>query len=316
MAYLARVSAGAEAPTADAIQWDGSYTARSAITTTMPGGRVTHDATIEAVGGLKRIELETGQVMVDTGEWVVALDADGRQEVLCPSYEDLSQDDLGPGYRVAYADGGAVADRPTQLMTVRDARTDRVALQLWRDAETGVPLARQSYLHDGQLASRAQILSIDYSAEPSPIDPVELPGRSVAGELMSAEKFARRASFTPVEPGYLPEGYRAEGLFCHDCDRGRAYAEYRYTDGLRILSVYQRHPRGEQGGRGRGRGPGRGRGMGPGAESHIGRIQTLDLGLARAARQRRGDMVVIVVGDLPVEDAERVLRSVPQREAD
>jgi negative regulator of sigma E activity len=56
--------------------------------------------------------------------------------------------------------------------------------------------------------------------------------------------------------------------------------------------------------------------MGPGAESHIGRIQTLDLGLARAARQRRGDMVVIVVGDLPVEDAERVLRSVPQREAD
>ncbi len=297
--------------------WSGVYTARGTIGSSTPRGEVSREIRIASRGGLRRMELPSGEVMVDTGEWVVALRGPDRSEVICPSYTGLDESSLGSRYQVATVTGSPIAGRPTRLVRVTDAQTGAPALELWRDAETGVPLARQSYFHDGDLASRSLIHEIDYAAEPPPIEPVLVDGSDIGGLPMDMAEFQQHADFAPTPPGYVPDGYREVGLFCHQCDRGRAYAEFRYTDGLRILSVYQRHPRNEPLGRAQGRG--RGMGYGRGAVSaeegaHIGRVQDLDLGIAHAARQRRGDRVVIVIGDLPAEDARRVLESVPAAE--
>lgn len=289
--------------------WSGSYAATGSLYTSIPAGEVSRDMRITARDGLRRIELSSGEVMVDTGEWVVAVAPDGRHSILCPSYSGFDEGALGPEYTVASLPSGRMAGRPTRLTRVSDADTGTPTLELWRDAETGVPLARQSYTHEGRLSSRALIDTIDYSAEPAPIEPIAVSEPDFGGEPMEVEAFVQRADFRPIPPSYVPEGYDDVGLFLHRCDRGRAYAEFRYTDGLRILSVYERHPQGQPMGRGVGRG--RGRGLGRAQGEHIGRVQDLDLGLARAVRQRRGDRVIIVVGDLPAAEARRVLDSIP-----
>jgi negative regulator of sigma E activity len=297
--------------------WSGAYTARGSMGSSTPRGEISRELRISSRGGLRRMELPSGEVMVDTGEWVVALRDPDRSEVICPSYTGLDESSLGSRYQVDTEPGSPIAGRPTRLVRVTDTQTGAPALELWRDAETGVPLARQSYFHDGDLASWSRIDEIDYTAEPPPIEHVLVDGSDIGGLPMNPYEFRQRANFAPAPPGYVPDGYQEVGLFCHQCEHGRAYAEFRYTDGLRILSVYQRNPRKEPSGRaqGRGRGMGRGRGAARGEEgAHIGRVQDLDLGIAHAARQRRGGRVVIVIGDLPAKDARRVLESVPAEE--
>jgi hypothetical protein len=103
-------------------------------------------------------------------------------------------------------------------------------------------------------------------------------------------------------------------------------AELRYTDGIRILNVYQRQHRGDEpgrrrghslrerlfgekhgGGRGRGRGRGGGHGFGPPGREHM---TVVDHGTEKAVRYHGESRVVVVVGDLRADELVRIAESV------
>ena len=100
-------------------------------------------------------------------------------------------------------------------------------------------------------------------------------------------------------------------------------AELRYTDGLRVLSIFQRERTGDEGsgrhggrgrqhGRGRGESDrGRGRGGGLGFGPPVREEMTLvDRGTEKALRYFGRDTAVVVVGDLTAEEIVRIATSV------
>jgi hypothetical protein len=129
--------------------------------------------------------------------------------------------------------------------------------------------------------------------------------------------------FVVQPPGYIPAGYQMLGGYEQEWGRWEVrMAELRYTDGIRVLSVYQRQRLREGAGRGgrhrsfRDRHRGRGerdrgrhgrRGFGPPGEE---RMTLVDHGSEKAVRYFGDKRVVVVVGDLLADELVRVAQSV------
>lgn len=279
-------------PAAPLVPREPDFTAQAVVGTLTPDGWVEREAAIASAEGERAVSVASGGATA--AQAAAPIDARALADV----------------YDVTVAPGPIVGGRPTIRTQVSRKGAATPAVVMDRDSETGAVLRRESYRIDGRLATRTELTSVEYGAPSA--ESVPAVGQTAEPEReMTAEEVALVAGFTPSEPSYVPEGYRRVGLYGYPGGqgRGRGYAEYRYTDGLRPLSVYERTPGGwGPGGPG---GRGGGRGWGKGGPPETGRAQVADLGIALSARQRRGRIIAVVTGDITASDAVNVLDSIP-----
>ncbi len=261
-----------------------------------PSGWLESAADFEGRDGRRRVRLQGG-------DWTAA-------EGLWPT------PDVPSAYTCSRSSGPEICGRSTTRETLTHAPSGTVAAVRDLDRHTGVELRREVYRRDGAVASRTEVTEIAYDVELPAWGGTADEAATDSGVAMSPEEFVRESDFEPVPPSHVPAGYRSAGFRGHQCDRSRWYAEYRYEDGFRTLSVYERRPR--EGGQGRGAGGqgrgwrgGRGGGVGRDAHGGVGRPQVLDHGAAITVRQRRGDLVVLATGDLTVDEGVAIVDSVP-----
>jgi outer membrane lipoprotein-sorting protein len=318
----------------------------------------------------RRAERATAEVRAARGKMRFDYEADGRRWSLIDDGHDLIQ--LRPkqeeavilarptlvtdrelaerNYTARITGEVTVAGRRTRVVEITPRDGGTPAWRLWVDRETGLALKRERYNYTGDLTMATEYLSLRFGA-PAPAELFTIPPgwtrkeRDGAGARLSVEALSKRVGFEVAQPGYLPPGYVLVGGYLgHGRDGGPGMAELRYTDGLRLMSVFERPGGAEDesaapevgggrgprqgrggmspavgGGRGRHRGGrGEGGGMGGGRRERRGfgaargGMTITDRGGAKALRYSRDDRVVVVVGDLPEEELIRVAKSVAQ----
>jgi len=278
--------------------------------------------------GRRRIEGVNGPVELtllqdDTALWRLE-PGDKRAVGIAPAQRQHDWRLLLRNYRLQPEGEAVVAGRPARRIALVSRRGRRPALRLWIDPETKVALRTDSFDTEGHLVARTVLHHVDYAAA-APEEKLRVPhgwGHGWLGdsqpERLTIEQFVAKADFTPRPPSYIPPGYLHRGLYGRTCPRGRQYAELRYRDGLRTLSVFEQRPLGlRRGGGGMGwgqvRGIGRGRGRGWRVDPEP---VVIDEGATKSIRLRREDLMVVVTGDLPVQELLRVLNSVPEKEGE
>jgi hypothetical protein len=270
---------------------------------------------VRQAGGRALISLgrRPGAVEVlDDGERLWRLDA--TPTVLGPSSRRIDWSVLRQNYEVRRAPTRTLAGLEATGVRLVNRRTRRIAEGFWICVPLRLVLSRRSYDADGHLVSETEIAEV-LEWPPTPVMPAldaavsRLPKPAPDESLTDAE-FADRAGFSPLRPVYVPSGYQEIGLFAHTCPHGRTYAEARYFDGLRVLSVFER-PGGGPGGGGGGLGQGRGWRHGQGRDMESSEPSLVDEGQAKTVRARRGRHRVFVTGDLTQEEILRVVNSIP-----
>jgi hypothetical protein len=300
----------------------------------------TTPARIEYAGTAARLSLQGGvtpTVMLDDGHRLWQVDPASQTAARIGSSDRKIDWDLFlENYSVKPGSSAVVAGRPASEVRVVSRRYPRrTAMELWIDPGTRLILRRLTYDADGHLVASTELTRVSPASD---LDPSELAIPAAWTKLdpeeaavrMSEDDFEQRAGFAPRWPSYVPQGFQKRGLYANTCPHGRYYAELRYTDGLRVLSVYEHRPRGRGGMGGRGGGPpwsrsegadggggrrqgrGQGRGQGP---HHFGqpdaRPVLIDRGQAKTVRQRRSEMMVVVTGDLTEQRIRKVIESIP-----
>lgn len=241
---------------------------------------------------------------------------------------------LSPEVRVRYDGPAWTAHRRALHYTVRPPASDQPRLELTVDAATYFPLRLERYGTDGQLGSATAYHAVDFNAQPPqrlPVPAVASPAgshRQLGRDLTPAteQQLAKVLGGPLLKPTYIPRGFKLRGVFLHRI-RQREVAEIRYFDGLRMLAVMQlqrparRAMRETEAGRPRlseGRW-GFWRRLQPGpAGAAGGRMWPRAEGIVRPSlwrgnvlRERRGDRIVIVAGELAPEELRKVMASIP-----
>jgi len=298
-------------------------------------------ATVHAFGGRVRLDYEAGPrrwSLIDDGSNLIRLDP-ARQEAGSMPRPPMAVDPAlaERNYVATVVREETIAGRPTQLIEVVPRSGGPAARRLWVDRETGFALKRELYNVDGRLMMGTEYVEVTFGA---PVDPqlFQVPtGWRRVGPVQDARPvdltgLARHLGAPAQPPRYLPPGYILLGTYLQRFGRRDSLmAEFRYTDGIRVLSVFQRprgaeeptppgdgHRGGDRPGRGRGHGrgsePGRGPEAGggphgsgfgfgpPGAEP----MTLVDRGSTKALRYFGRERVVVVVGDLTSDEMVRV----------
>jgi hypothetical protein len=304
-------------------------------------------ARVSVQDGRMRLDYEAGRLrwsVIDDGGRLIRLSPEKKRALVLPRPSLVVDKGLAErNYEAVVAGQANVAGRPVQIVEIRSQKAPgagQVAWRLWLDRETGFALKRERYNAEGKFTSGTEYVEVKFGASvdsrlfaiPRGWQVIDSDG---GGERLTPAEMGKRLGFTVLLPGYTPPGYELTGGYIRK--RGRwewEAAELRYTDGLRVLSVFQRerkeereagsgahHRRGRepQGGGGRGHSDreghgrgGRGRGGGgrggfgpPGAEE----MSLVDRGSEKALRYLGAGRVVVVIGDLPAEELMRVARS-------
>lgn len=249
--------------------------------------------------------------------------------------------------RVTFAGDTSVANRRAHKYIVRPPEKTQARLVVVIDAETSFPLAMQKYGAGGTLVSETTYREIEYNAAPPQrVTPPAVatqhrhgkPG--LAASPTTEQELARELGGPLLKPAYIPAGLQLRGFYARHGRKG-VLAETRYSDGVRTLVVAQaRIPRQwlERRGLAAGQGGAPQAGM-PGERPHAGpwrgrmeEGQKATPGQPQPTgrpgwwqrfrqgrgplgqdmlRERRGDRIVIVRGDLPPEELRKVLASIP-----
>ncbi len=275
-------------------------------------------AHLDFADGLARVTIGSGpgQVfLVDDGRRMWRLDAKAKTATAVgPSEESLDWSRVRGSYRATPTGSATVAGRLCQGVMLVSRRTGRPALALWIDPETNLVAKRATYDADGHLVALTELIRFDSAGQATAgrlgirADWRQLDPQEQRSPSTTEADFLARAGFPVRPPGFVPRGYRRTGLYIRTCPSGCRYAELAYSDGLRVLSIYEHRPCG----RGRmGRGQGRGRGWGCAGGPPDARPVLIDRGQAKTVRERRADFMVVVTGVLTEDDILRVVRSIP-----
>jgi len=300
-------------------------------------------ATVHAFGGRVRLDYEAGPrrwSLIDDGSNLIRLDPTRQEAGSMPRPPVAVDRALAErNYLATVVREETIAGRSTQLIEVVPRSGGHAARRLWVDRETGFALKRELYNVDGRLMMGTEYVEVIFGA---PVDPqlFQVPqgwrrvGPAQEGRPVDLAGLARHLGAPTQPPRYLPPGYVLLGTYLQRFGHhGSLMAEFRYTDGIRVLSVFQR-PRGAEepppprdghrggGGSGRGRGAGHGRGSEPGRGSESGggphgsglgfgppggeQMTLVDRGSTKALRYFGRERVVVVVGDLTSDEMTRV----------
>lgn len=303
-------------------------------------------ATVSAAQGKTRFDYQTRRgpwSLIDDGRALIRLDPQ-RKRARMHERPRLAVDRAlaERNYTATLTGKATIAGRPTTGVAITPRAGGPAVLRLWLDQQTGFALKRERYNVAGKRVSATEYTEVAFG-RPVDSDLFAVPPsyliahRAPPRDQLTLEQLGQRLGFQVRPPGHLPAGYLLLGGYQAEWGRGLQTAELRYTDGIRMLSVYQRargrEERGRQGARGhegrRGepgaggrregrRGDGRGgRGRGGGGRHGFGPpgddISFVDRGYEKAVRYFGPDLVVIVVGDLKQDELVRVARSVAQQ---
>jgi hypothetical protein len=203
------------------------------------------------------------------------------------------------------------------------------------DTATGFPLASVRYDARGEVVSRTTFSEVSFGGEPPAR--VEVPdvaqSRGAGGRVLktrpaSEAELAQALGGPLLRPTALPAGFSATGSYLSQSPRG-AIAELRYSDGLRVMVLLQmdlpapqklvpgrrpapqgtaRQPHGDQKPWRRWLLPGRQDADRTSAELR----QALRSRLrGHTVRERRGNRLLILAGDLEAPELQQVLDSIP-----
>ncbi len=317
------------------------------------GAEISATATANAAGGKTRYDYRTPRrewSLIDDGQSLIELDPRHRTARIHERPRLVTDRSLAERNYVAKEIGLVqIAGRPATAIVVTPKAGGAAVLRLWLDKKTGFALKRERHNVDGKLVSSTEYIEVSFGA---PVDKglftipsgYETSQRRPPREELDLQQLSSRVGFSVRPPDYLPPGYVQSGTYQARWDRHHERtAELHYTDGIRMLSVFERErgderiespargrperSEGRRGGefRGRGRdqdspgGRGRGEGRRPGTSGQrhgfgppSGDMSTVDRGYEKAVRYHGPALVVIVVGDLVEEDLTRIARSVAQ----
>ncbi len=319
-----------------------ALTGRARTMTAEDGHSLQAEADVTAAHGKLRFEYRANGrhwSVIDDGQHLIHL-LPRRQTALIYDRPGLALDRAlaERNYQARVVGDASVAGRQAQMIEIAPKGGGRVVLRLWLDKETGFALRRERYNVEGRLSSGTEYTRVEFgptiAAEVFKVPQGWQTVRAAETEAgLSAEQLSMRLGFRVRLPAYVPAGYVLVGGYEKEWGRWHMRAaELRYTDGLRILSIFQhRHPdhpgvqppdhgrhRGRGGdGRGRGRrgggrGHGRGRGLGLGPP-RPGDLTLLDRGSEKVLRFFGPEIAVVVIGDLPEEELVRIAKSVEPR---
>jgi hypothetical protein len=308
------------------------------------GAELSAMATASAAQGKTRFDYQTRRrqwSLIDDGGALIELDPRRKRAHMHERPRLVVDRALAERNYVASQTGKAViAGRPAAAIAITPRRGGPAVLRLWLDQEMGFALKRERYNVEGKLVSATEYVEVVFGAPVSgdlfTVPPAYvIAHRAPPRDRLSLEQLGLRVGFDVRPPSYLPTGYVLVGGYEAEWGRWELQtAELRYTDGIRMLSVFERgrEERGRRGARdrsGRGRdrggrrhrggrrgdgGGGRGRGGGghgfgpPGEETSF-----VDRGYEKALRYLGPEVVVIVVGDLTQDELLQIAHSVPQQ---
>jgi len=290
-------------------------------------GRETERAAAEvwAAGGKLRLDYESGRrrwSLIDDGRNLLQLRPKSRRALVLPRPALATDKPLAERNYVARVAGSAsVAGRITQVVEIAPKSGGPPAWRLWLDGETAFALRRERYNTRGEVATSTEYFSVQFGAQVPPAT-FSLPngwtkvesGRAGARQNIAA--LAAGVGFAIRPPRYLPPGYVLQGGYSQRQGKRRgasvpAAVELRYTDGIRLLSVFQREAKGEEA-----------RPYREQAEERIGKqrrgggkttsLTLLDRGGEKAVRYLGNSLAVLVVGELAEAELIRVAKGVEQ----
>jgi hypothetical protein len=203
-----------------------------------------------------------GMVIVRNGAWknvrrsgeaaAVALRADDGSGDPLDGFA-LNAGALAANYRLAVADGGRVADRPTWRLTAEPTRPGRPELRLWVDRATGVRLASEKRDAAGRTVARTGFEDFAVAAagdghgdgsgafEPGTFDLwVAAPSAPPAPADFDPARDAERFGFRPFEPTVLPEGFAVRRSVVLMPAAGSPVLRTVASDGLAVVEILQR----------------------------------------------------------------------------
>lgn len=308
------------------------------------GDSLEAEADVSVARGKLRFEYRVNGrhwTVIDDGKSLIHL-RPGRQTALVYDRPSLAVDRAlaERNYEARVVGESSVAGRSARTIEIAPRGGGRVVLRLWLDKESGFALRRERYNVEGRLTSRTEYTRVQFGPAIAP-EVFKIPAgwQTIRAEEtesgLSAAQLSMHLGFEVRLPAYVPAGYVLLGGYEKQWGRWRMRAaELRYTDGLRVLSIFQHrqpgHPgleppgHGERRGRGRGRDGlgGRGRGRRGGRHGRHGRGEGLGLGPPRPGEMillDRGsekvlrlfgpEIVVVVIADLPEEELVRIAKS-------
>ncbi|HUU54120.1 MAG TPA: sigma-E factor regulatory protein RseB domain-containing protein [Armatimonadota bacterium] len=308
-----------------------TMTGRATTMTVNDGRSLSATAAVTAARGKVRFDYQADGrrwSLIDDGTHLIQL-RPHRKTALLLERPTLAVDrTLAERNYVAREGGEAViAGRPARVIEIAPREGGPLLFRLWLDRKTHFALKRERHNIEGRLTSGTEYTEVQFGPTVAP-DVFAVPEGWAARQpadreaKLSLGQLSARLGFALRSPQYLPPGYVLLGGYEQGWGRHRLrMAELRYTDGLRMLSLFQRERTGEEGaggrgGRGRGHGRGRdegGRGGGggfgfgpPGRED----MTLIDRGTEKALRYFGRNAVVVVVGDLAAEELVRMAKSV------
>jgi len=228
---------------------------------------------------------------------------------------------------------GTIAGRPTRVVEILPRAGGPAVWRLWMDSATSCTLKRERYNVEGKLTSATEYQTVRFGV-PLPATLFVVPpgwqsaGDEQSGERMELARLTRAAGFAVAKPKYMPTGYALLGGYFQHGEAPREGprrpprppgVELRYSDGIRVVSVYERAPappRPERADRPGGDAP-RPRHPEPPEGEHRHRrpegarsgVRAVDNGMERVVRFHGKDRVVMVVGDLTEAELTRIAKS-------
>lgn len=299
---------------------------------------LTSDGHLHRSPGVVQVRYLTGRFggwqVVEQDGMVWRIDPQGQPTASNAGADPGADMRLAPDLRVRYDGPAWLAGRRAIHYTVRPPVSEQARLELTVDAATYYPLRLERFGTDGQLVSSTVSRKVNFAAAPPQrlaVPNVAAPANQGAGPKRATaateQQLTKLLGGPLLKPTYLPQGFRPRGMFIHTF-RQRQAAEIRYFDGLRMLAVMQL-PRPKQGAMRAGNparpGVAAGRwGFWRGLQqrrndgSRQGLEASRDQGGVRPSmwrgnviRERRGDRIVIVAGELAPDELQKIMSSIP-----
>lgn len=321
--------------------WDMVWQSETAIERVSVRGQVRTMALVEgrgqratarvvAAGGKLRLDYESEQrrwSLIDDGHNLIQLRPESEKALVLPRPSFVIDKALAErNYLLRVTGTAELAGRPTRIVEIAPRSGGAPVWRLWLDRDTQFALKRERYSAENELVTATEYVAVEFNVKVPP-GAFSIPAgwaqtRADGGDTrLTPESLSVRVGFTVRVPRYLPSGYTLQGGYLRGGrERGRharrgeqrpAVAELRYTDGIRVLSVFQRQRTEEeahgkdQDERGRPSRHRHGRGEAKSRETTL-----ATRGHEKMVRYLGVDRVIMVAGDLAEDELMRIAESV------
>jgi outer membrane lipoprotein-sorting protein len=195
-------------------------------------------------GGLRQLVVEDGH-----NEWIYdparnKVWQGGPADPLFKRFgPDEEFDHAAENYTAVVAAGGRAAGRSCWKLELRSRADNVLARRLWVDRETRIVLRSESLRTDGTLAEVMRFTKLALGPQDAAAFRFSPPAGSAlveraAPDFMALDEAKAAAGVEPRLPAWLPPGYVFESLDIIPKGR-RNVVHYRFSDGMKVLSLFQ-----------------------------------------------------------------------------